>query len=257
MGLRIKIDGIDIEYTESGSGRDVLLLHGWGVNKESFSFVRENLEKHFRVVAPDFPGFGASGEPPVPWGAEEYCTFVEKFNAALDIRNPIIIGHSHGGRTAIRYAARNPVHKLVLLDSAGLKPKRSLQYYIRVYSYKTVKHLLGLPGLRRHREKILERFRRSSGSEDYRRATPLMRQTLVKLVNEDHRAFLPKIGAPTLLIWGELDTATPLAHGQLMEKLIPNAGLVTMKGAGHWAFAERPRETVIILNNFLDADKDK
>ncbi|MDF2936762.1 MAG: alpha/beta hydrolase family protein [Paenibacillaceae bacterium] len=255
--MRIKIDGIDIEYTDSGSGLTVLLLHGWGANKESFSFVAESLEKHFRVVSLDFPGFGASGEPPVPWGVEEYCSFVEKFNAALDIKNPIIMGHSHGGRTAIRYASRNPVHKLILVDSAGIKPKRKLSYYIRVYSYKTAKHLLKLPGLRHKREQILERFRKSTGSEDYKQATPLMRQTLVKLVNEDLKAYLPKIQSPTLLIWGELDTATPLTHGKLMEKLIPNAGLVTLKGGGHWVYAQRPRETVIILNNFLESDKDK
>ncbi|RAV04597.1 alpha/beta fold hydrolase [Paenibacillus sp. YN15] len=254
--MRINIDGIDIEYTDSGSGRVVLLLHGWGANKESFSFIAESLGKHFRVVAPDFPGFGGSGEPPVPWGSEEYCAFVEKFNAALGIENPIVAGHSHGGRTAIRFASRNPVHKLILLDSAGIKPKRKSSYYIRVYAYKAAKHLLKLPGLRRRREQILERFRKSSGSEDYKRATPLMRQTLVKLVNEDLKAFLPKIQAPTLLLWGELDTDTPLDHGKIMEKLIPNAGLVTMKGAGHWAFAQRPRETVIILNNFLESDKD-
>jgi pimeloyl-ACP methyl ester carboxylesterase len=255
--LRIKIDGIDIEYMDSGSGQAVLLLHGWGANKESFTFVAESLDKHFRVVTVDFPGFGASGEPPVPWGVEEYCSFVEKFNAALGIQNPIIAGHSHGGRTAIRYASRNPVHKLILLDSAGIKPKRKLSYYIRVYSYKAAKHLLKLPGLRHKREQILERFRKSTGSADYKQATPLMRQTLVKLVNEDLKAYLPKIQAPTLLIWGELDTATPLEHGKLMEKLIPNAGLVTMKGGSHWVYAQRPRETLIILNNFLESDKDK
>lgn len=255
--MNIKIDEINVEYTDSGAGQTVLLLHGWGANKESFSFMAENLEKHFRVVAVDFPGFGASGEPPVPWGVEEYCSFVEKFNAALDIQNPIIAGHSHGGRTAIRYASRNPVHKLILLDSAGIKPKRKLSYYIRVYSYKAAKHLLKLPGLRRKREQILERFRKSTGSDDYKQATPLMRQTLVKLVNEDLKAYLPKIQAPTLLIWGELDTATPLEHGKLMEKLIPNAGLVTMKGGGHWVYAQRPRETLIIVNHFLESDKDK
>lgn len=255
--MKIKIDGIDIEYTDSGSGQAVLLLHGWGANKESFSFVAESLDKHFRVITVDFPGFGASGEPPVPWGVEEYCSFVEKFNAALNIQNPIIAGHSHGGRTAIRYASRNPVHKLILLDSAGIKPKRKLSYYIRVYSYKAAKHLLKLPGLRHKREQILERFRKSTGSDDYKQATPLMRQTLVKLVNEDLKAYLPKIQAPTLLIWGELDTATPLEHGKLMEKLIPNAGLVTMKGGSHWVYAQRPRETLIILNNFLESDKDK
>lgn len=255
MDLKLTIDGIGVNYEVSGNGRDVLLLHGWGANLQSFAFVRENLEKHFRVFALDFPGFGQSGEPPVPWGVEEYSAVVRKFIEQLGINEPIIIGHSHGGRTAIRYAAEYPVRKLVLVDSAGVKPKRSLKYYIRVYSYKTAKHLLSLPGLKRYKEPLLDKFRGKVGSDDYRNATGIMRQTLVRLVNTDLTALMPRIQAPALLIWGEFDTATPLAHGQLMEKLIPNAGLVVLKHAGHWSYVEKPREFLIILNNFLESDR--
>lgn len=255
MDLKIRVDGIDVHYTVSGSGRDVLFLHGWGANLKSFNFVRDNLEKHFRVFALDFPGFGESQEPPVPWGVEEYSDCVKQFVKETGIRNPIIIAHSHGGRTAIRYASENPVHKLILVDSAGVKPKRSLKYYIKVYSYKAVKHLLSLPGLRSRKESVLAKWRSKAGSDDYKNASDMMRKTLVRLVNDDLTPHMPKINAPTLLIWGENDTATPLAHGKIMEKLIPNAGLAVMKNAGHWAFVEKPREFLIILNHFLESDK--
>lgn len=253
--MKTTIDGIDIHYSVSGDGRDVLLLHGWGASLNSFAFVQQALEKDFRVFSLDFPGFGQSGEPPVPWGVEEYAGFVKKFIAELGIGAPIIIGHSHGGRTAIRYAAENPVHKLVLVDSAGIKPKRSAKYYIRVYTYKAVKRILGLPGLRIFRERVLERFRSKVGSDDYRNASPIMRQTLVKLVNTDLKEYLPRLQAPTLLVWGENDTDTPLSHGRLMEEKIPNAGLVVMKNAGHWAYAQKPREFLIVLNSYLESDK--
>jgi pimeloyl-ACP methyl ester carboxylesterase len=255
MDLKATIDGIDIHYVASGSGRDVLLLHGWGANLQSFAFVQENLEKHFRVHAVDLPGFGLSGEPPVPWGIEEHADFLKKFIEVTGIHNPIIIGHSHGGRVAIRYVSENPVHKLILVDSAGVKPKRSMKYYIRVYSYKTAKHVLSLPGLNRMKEAVLAKFRGKVGSDDYKNASPIMRQILVRLVNTDLKSYMPAIKAPTLLIWGENDTATPLSHGQVMEKLIPNAGLVVLKNAGHWAFSQKPREFLIILNNFLESDK--
>jgi pimeloyl-ACP methyl ester carboxylesterase len=254
--LKITIDGLDVNYSVSGNGgRDVLLLHGWGASLQSFGFIQESLSRDFRVFAIDFPGFGLSSEPPEPWGVEEYSRCVGKLIDSLGIQNPIILGHSHGGRTAIRYASENPVHKLILVDAAGVKPKRSFNYYIRVYSYKAVKHLLSLPGLNRFKERILAKWRSKVGSSDYKNASRIMQQTLVRLVNSDLTPFMPRIKAPTLLIWGENDTATPVEHGRVMEKKIPNAGLVVMKNASHWSFVDKPREFLIILHNFLESDK--
>ncbi|MDF2921913.1 MAG: alpha/beta hydrolase family protein [Paenibacillaceae bacterium] len=254
MDLKIMIDGIGVNYTVAGSGRDVLLLHGWGASLQSYTFILESLVPKFRVFALDLPGFGASGEPSVPWGVDEYYRCIARFIELAGINNPVIIGHSHGGRIAIRYAADNPVHKLVLVDAAGIKPKRSFKYYLRVYSYKSVKHLLSLPVLRRYKEGILAKYRGKVGSTDYKNASDMMRRTLVRLVNEDLKVYMPRLKAPTLLIWGENDTATPLSHGRIMEKLIPNAGLVVLKNAGHWSFVEKPREFLIILHNFLAND---
>lgn len=255
MDLNITIEGVNVNYSVSGSGRHVLLLHGWRANLQSLGFIQESLSKHFKVYAIDFPGFGISGEPPVPWGTEEYARFVGKFIEALGIEDPIILGHSHGGRTAIRYASEHPVRKLVLVDSAGVKPKRSAKYYIRVYTYKAAKHMLGLPILRRHKERLLTKFKARLGSADYSSVSPLMQQTMVRLVNDDLTPYMPKIQAPTLLIWGENDTATPLSDGRLMEKLIPNAGLAVLKNASHWSFVDKPREFLIILHHFLESDK--
>ncbi|WP_438445276.1 alpha/beta fold hydrolase [Gorillibacterium sp. sgz5001074] len=253
--MKITIEGVPVQYTVSGSGRDVLLLHGWRASLQSFGFIQESLSKDFKVYALDFPGFGESGEPPVPWGVDEYARFVGKFIEALGIEDPIILGHSHGGRTAIRYAADHPVRKLVLVDSAGVKPKRSWKYYVRVYTYKAAKHLLSLPLLRTYKERILNKFKSKLGSSDYSSVSPLMQQTMVRVVNADLTPYMPKIQAPTLLIWGELDTATPLSDGRLMEKLIPNAGLAVLKNATHWSFVDKPREFLIILHHFLESDK--
>ena len=89
------------------------------------------------------------------------------------------------------------------------------------------------------------------GSADYKNASPVMRQTMVRALNEDLTPLLSGIRVPTLLIWGENDTATPLSDGQRMEKSIPDAGLVVLKGAGHFAFAERWGQCRRVLDAFI------
>ena len=100
---------------------------------------------------------------------------------------------------------------------------------------------------------MLERVRAYFGSADYNAAPPVLRQTLVKVVNEDLTRFLPHLACPTLLIWGEKDTATPLSDAKLMEKLVPDAGLCVIRGAGHFSFVERPGEVHAIVHSFLQS----
>lgn len=81
-----------------------------------------------------------------------------------------------------------------------------------------------------------------------------MQQILVKSVNEDVKWLMPQIKAPVLLVWGENDTATPVSNGQLMEKLMLDAGLVVLKNAGHFAYLDKYNEFIIIISNFLKKD---
>ncbi|MDR1671718.1 MAG: alpha/beta hydrolase, partial [Alistipes sp.] len=86
---------------------------------------------------------------------------------------------------------------------------------------------------------------------DYNAASPVMRGTMSKVVNEDLRRFMPLIQAPTLLVWGSEDTATPIGDAKIMERLIPDAGLVTFPGAGHYSFLDRPAQFAAVLDSFL------
>src|ERR1700761_3444849 len=130
------IKGLNINYSESGEGKPVVLLHGWGSNLQAFTRVQQNLETEFHVFAIDLPGFGKSEEPKEVWGVEDYTQFIEEFCRIKNISNPILAGHSYGGRVSILFSSRNPVLKLILIDSAGIKPTRPLSYYIKVYTYK-------------------------------------------------------------------------------------------------------------------------
>lgn len=251
------VKGLNINYKETGEGHPLVFLHGWGSSLEAFTRIQQEFEKGFHVFSIDLPGFGKSEEPAEAWGVEEYTQLIEEFFRLKGITNPILAGHSNGGRISIVYASRNPVHKLILLDSAGVKPKRSLKYYVKVYSYKLMRKLMPLVVGKAKAQAMVEERRKKSGSTDYNNASPMMRQVLVRVVNTDLQSYMPLIKAPTLLVWGENDTATPVGDAKIMEKLIPNAGLVIFKNAGHFAFIEKLGEFLIVLNNFLQADKKK
>ncbi|MES0337621.1 MAG: alpha/beta hydrolase [Candidatus Magnetobacterium sp. LHC-1] len=225
----------------------MLLLHGWASSLDSFVSVQRYLSSKFKVYAIDFPGFGKSEEPKEIWGTEDYCTFLEAFMEKMNIAKPIIIGHSFGGRVAIRLALKKKADKLILIDSAGIRPKRTAKYYFKVYSYKLAKYMLKYLSPR-----LLVKYKGSVGSKDYINASPTMKQILIKVVNEDLTKLLPEITIPSLLIWGENDMETPLYQANVMNKLIPDSGLVILKGAGHFSHIDKTREFLIVTGNFLN-----
>src|ERR1700749_4171809 len=127
------IKGLNINFREEGEGKPLVFLHGWGSNLQAFTRVQDYFKDEFHTFAIDLPGMGKSQEPNEVWGVEDYTQFIEEFFKVKGITNPILAGHSYGGRVSILFSSRNPVNKLVLLDSAGIKPTRSLDYYLKVY----------------------------------------------------------------------------------------------------------------------------
>lgn len=251
MNNTIDIDGIKLNYSCQGQGQPIVLMHGWGCNNTTLASIANVASRQCTVYNIDFPGFGATPEPPAVWGVEEYTQFVEKFIGKLGLENPILLGHSFGGRVGMLYASRNPVSKLILVDAAGVKPKRSLRYYFKVYSFKLGKQITKLIHGKERAEQIIEQKRQKNASDDYKRATPRMRAILSKVVNEDLKHVMPSIKASTLLIWGENDTATPLSDAKTIEKLIPDAGLVSFPNCGHYSFLDAPRQFAAVLSSFL------
>jgi pimeloyl-ACP methyl ester carboxylesterase len=250
--MLLNVDGIKVNYKKQGSGKRVILLHGWGGEADSFLPVFNYLSLNYEVYAIDFPGFGRSESPPEPWDVTDYNNMLHKFFDLLQIDKAMIIGHSFGGRVAILFSATNPsyVEKLVLVDSAGIIPKRTLKYYIRVYKFKLMKKIFISLFTKGSKEERLEKFYDKYGSTDYKQAGSL-RETLVKVVNQNLREYLRKIKAPTLLVWGEDDKDTPLYFGKIMEKEIPDAGLVVFKEAGHFSYLDKINDFNIIVSNFF------
>lgn len=242
---------IKVNINVQGEGEPILLLHGWGCSNEVFRNIQQVLSQSYTTYNFDFPGFGLSDEPDTVWGTEEYTAMVEQFVKDNNIDNPALMGHSFGGRISIIYASRNEVSRLVLVDAAGIKPDRPFKYYWKVYTFKTLKWLCNTFLPKSTAQAIIDKRRKGAGSSDYNNASPMMRAILSKVVNEDLTHLLSKIKAPTLLFWGNLDTATPLSDAKTMERLIPDAGLVVAHGTGHFSFLENAGLFTAVMKNFF------
>ena len=239
--MKIKVKNVLVNYIQYGEGKDILLLHGWGQNIEMMKFLGDNFSDKFRITILDFPGFGDSEEPSSDWTIKDYSDMLEVFIKEVNIKKPIIMGHSFGGRVAIRYSANNPIEKLVLFGSPCIRHEKKLPLSTRI-----LKGIKKLPGM----DKIGEYAKNFIGSRDYKAASPVMRQTLVNVVNEDLSNFARDIEEPTLLIWGEYDTEAPVEDARELEGIMVDAALIVLPGS-HYAYIENLGQVVNILNNFI------
>ena len=214
--LKINIQNLNVNYIQYGEGQDILLLHGWGQNIEMMKPIGDNFCDKFRITILDFPGFGQSDEPTEPWNIEKYVCLVEELADKLKIKKPIVIGHSFGGRVAIKFSSRNPIEKLVLFGSPCIRIQENLSLSVRLL--KKIKKLPGMNGIGEYMKQFI-------GSRDYKAASPVMRQTLVEVVNEDLSKYA-------------------------REKIMVDAALITMPGT-HYAYLENLGQVVNILNNFF------
>ncbi len=242
----IKIKDTNINYVRYGmENKDtVVLLHGWGQNIEMMKPVADPFENDFDIIIVDLPGYGKSSEPPYAFTVDDYVECIKELLDTLKVKNPILIGHSFGGKISLLYASKYSVKKLILFASPFKKEIEKLSL-----KTKTLKTLKKVPGLNK-----LENFaKKHIGSTDYRNASPLMREILVGTVNLDITEEVKKIKAPTLIIWGTNDEAVDVKRAYELEKLINDAGLVIYDNCTHYAYLENLNQTINILRSFLNS----
>ncbi len=251
--MKVIIDKLNINYVENGKGQDILILHGWGTSIKIMENMFNYLSKNNHVILLDLPGFGDSDKLDNGWSLNDYVEFIIKFMKKLNINNPIIIGHSFGGRIAIKLASEHQqvkIKKIILIDSAGIKNKSNKQ--VKTYILKLLKNTIG-----KLSPKMAEKAKNIFGSADYRNASPVMKETLVNVVNEDLVDNLPKIKQSTLLIWGENDQATPISDAYVMESKIPGSGVVKIPNAGHFSFLDNPTLVHLVIDSFINGGEKK
>lgn len=234
----------DVNYKDYGVDKKgvIVLLHGWGQNIQMMDMLGHPFEKDFRIIVLDLPGFGNSSEPNDFWSVTDYANFLNDFFNNLNIKKPILIGHSFGGRIAIDYASRFEVNKVVLL-SAPFRPKKK-KVSMKVKIYKIIKKVKFLKSFANY-------LKGKWGSNDYKNASEIMRGSLVKIVNQDLTENAKKITAPVLLIYGTADKDVPLKEAIYLETILKDGGLVRYTGLGHYAYLENLNLTISILNNYL------
>lgn len=233
--IYLDVLGINIFYKEEGSGEDLVLLHGWGANSNTFGNIINELKESYHIIAIDLPGFGET-KIYDSLTLFEVSELLYNFLIKLNIKEPIILSHSYGSRIAIIYASKYYVKKLIIVGGAGIKKRLSLKKRFNIRLYKILKKI---------------NINLSLGSKDYKNANKILRKMLVNAVNIDLREYMKDIKAPTLLIYGKNDDVTDKYVSENMNKYINNSTLIYLEDCGHFLYLEQPNIFLLIVNSFL------
>lgn len=261
--MLVNIDNYNINYEiskESTSDFDCIIIHGWGTDLYSMRLTTSILAKKYNTYTIDLPGFGKSDKLDKSFTVNDYANIVIHFIEKMGIKNVCLVGHSYGGRIIIKINNKKnlpfDIKQNVFIDAAGIKhkPKKRAKTYI----FKLLKIIyMNLPISKEEKEKKLNELKTKFGSTDYRNATALMRDTLVKSVNEDLSEEIKNINRKTLIIWGEEDTDTPLEDALYMKKNISESTLKIIEKAGHFSFLDNPFEYENIIKEYFSINNYK
>lgn len=231
--------------------RILLCLHGWGGSGASFQNLRDALKNDpVTILSPDLPGFGSEPEPPKPWTVDDYADWVEAYLKKEGVTEPILLlGHSHGGRTSITMAARGTVRidHLYLCAAAGMRRGRHVRRALGMILSKAGAILFAIPGLSALLPKAKVLLSKILGSQDYQKASPLMKQTLVLLMQDNLVPLLPSIRVPTDIFWGEDDTQTPVRDARILRDGISGSALHVYPGVRHGVHRDKASEIAAVI----------
>ncbi|PIR05136.1 MAG: alpha/beta hydrolase [Candidatus Liptonbacteria bacterium CG11_big_fil_rev_8_21_14_0_20_35_14] len=228
------------------SSPTLVFLHGWRSEGRVFTQIINNIPKK-TIYALDLPGFSVSQSFKDGATLGDYANLVNEFIKSENINEAILIGHSFGGRIAIKLASKNAswIKKIVLVDSAGLQEKNLKKFIYKIIA-KIVKPFFYIPGLDSLRQTIYKKI-----GPDYL-ATPAMQKTFLNIINEDLEPLLKNINQETLIVWGQDDDITPISMAKTLKQNINNAKLEIIENAGHFCFIDQPQKFITILNNFIN-----
>lgn len=252
--MYFKNNNFELYYEKYGNKKQkIIILPGWGDTRKTFNTLIKNLVKNNTVYIFDYPGFGNSKILTKDLTIYDYANVINEFLKENKIYNPIIIGHSFGGRIIITLSGcyNTKFKKIILMSSAGIKPTKTKKQLLKQKIYKFLKlfsNLLPSKIKKSYLKILLNIF----GSKDYKSIPEILQKTFKNIVNEDLTNYLNKINDKTLIIWGENDIDTPLLDGLKMKKLIRNSTIKIVKNTGHFFYLEKPVEVLAIINHYIE-----
>ena len=213
----------------------VCFLHGWGRSSQDFNLISQS----FSYINFDLPGFGKSQEPETSMSPKEYAAYINQF-----IPNSVdtVVGHSFGGRVAVYLSELRNIDKLILIGVPLIKKQTSSAKFTMLDFYKTLNRL----GI--FSDNMIENIKKKKGSYDYRNSKGIMRENLVKAVNDDLSHELENINSDVHLIWGSEDKEVPINIGKEANKIIKKSNLHILEGQGHNPLNSSYLEIVNIIN---------
>lgn len=248
--MNIVVNDLMTHYEVQGSGRSLLLLHGWGDNLVGLSGLAKTLATHYQVISMDLPGFGASQPPATVWDLDNYSSFVHDFLGKIDAKPYALIGHSNGGALAIRAVATETVmtQKLVLLAASGIRNGQSAKRLaLKVVAKTGNAATIWLP--KTTRAKLRKKLYGAAGSDLL--VVEHLQETFKQTVRQDVQVDAARIKLPVLLIFADQDKAVPLVDGRTYHKLIKNSRLEIIPGASHFLHLDEPVLVTKLIEEFL------
>ena len=230
----------EVAFIQKGTGKDLLLLHGYLSSKQAFAAHVAYFSRFYRVTAIDFLGFGESAPLKYPFDVGDYALWLKDVMHVLGVTKPHVIAHSFGCRVTVKLAALYPdlLDKIVLTGPAGVILKRGWKYRWKVGLYRFV---------RRFAPRFAER---KFGSREYRSLPPIMKESYKKIVNEDLRPCASQVQNRVLIVQGKKDKTVREEEALAYLESFPWAKMKKMDG-GHFAFAENPVAFDLLVEEFL------
>ncbi len=253
-----EIQGLNVFYVEEGEGVPILILHGWSASTESWRETQKHLvDRGFRVIVPDLPGFGQTDEPEDIWNLSDYMEFVRNFAKALNLHQFVLAGHSFGGRIAIKYAQKNAreLRALVLMSAAGVIRHKDVKTRLFIALTKMGDWVFSKPGLSVFKEPVKKIWHRFASRKDYKKASPKMKEILKRVIAEELKAYLPHIKTHTLILWGDKDVLTPVSDGFLLHQTIPLSHMHVFPDMPHAINLKAPKEIAKQISLFIKGEK--
>ncbi len=255
MEEKVTIKGVESNCRIKGEGRPLLILHGWGLGSSNSWFkVQKMLSlQGFKVIAPDFPGFGKSSKPPFPWTVSDYADWLRGLVDYFKLEKFSVIAHSFGGRVIVKYIAEDgdKIEKLILCSPAGVKPKKNIEAKLAFWMSRIGNVIFNIKYLKKFRETIKSIFYLFLRKTDYVKSQGVMRETIKKVLEEDLTPYLSGIKINTLLVWGKRDKIVPLKYASIFKREIENSELKTIPKAAHSPHLDNPEKLLEIIIPFL------